>query len=209
MADEKPNTPEGSAADTKATDAKSDAAKTTAATGAGTPSPATPPPPGTKPPAPEKYDLKLPDGSPLGTDAIERTAAFAKERGLTNDIAQALLARDHDLAVMASQTQEQQAVAAREQWVQQGRADQEIGGAKFSEHVALAARVVSRFGTDQFKQALESTGLGNHPELVRVFARIGRLMSDDQFVMPGQRAPEPEPKKGAEEILYGKAGKPA
>jgi hypothetical protein len=44
---------------------------------------------------PEKYDLKLPEASLLDASHVEKLTAFAKERGLSNDEAQALLEREN------------------------------------------------------------------------------------------------------------------
>ena len=39
---------------------------------------------------PEKYDLKIPDGALITPADVERIATFAKERGLSNEEAQAV-----------------------------------------------------------------------------------------------------------------------
>jgi hypothetical protein len=155
--------------------------------------------------APEKYDLKLPDGSTLGADFVNRTADTARALGLTNEAGQKLL--DAQIAEIAK-TNADAVDAAKVEWtkaMQPGGAiwteqeakwrttslaDAEIGGSpeKLEASVDLAKRVVTRFASDDAKKFFEDSGLGSHPELVRMFARIGKSMSEATLALPGARA---------------------
>lgn len=66
---------------------------------------------------------------------------------------------------------QQQASAA---WADAVRSDSEVGGANFDTAVADAQSVIRQFGTPALRRALDQTGMGNHPETVRLLARIGR-----------------------------------
>lgn len=144
---------------------------------------------------PEKYDLKLPDGTPLDSSEIEKTADYARERGLSNDAAQELLRRDHE-AVMGYIDRAKEQVA---QWASQAQADKEIGGDAFAGNVETAKRFFDRFGSPALKKALNDTGLGNHPELIRLGLKAGKAMADDSFVKGGG---SPETKKSPAEVAY-------
>lgn len=156
---------------------------------------------GDKPGVPEKYELKLPENSLLDPSRLEKIAAVAKERGLSNEAAQALV--DHESQAVADfqKAQLEGLKKTSEKWVEELKADKEFGGEAFSKTAEAAKRVVARFGDQQFREALESTGLGNHPALVRVFARIGKAMSEDQFVQPGAAPASP---MRIEDRFYGK-----
>ena len=41
------------------------------------------------------------------------------------------------------------------------------------------------FATPELKKALNETGFGNHPELVRLFVKIGKSLSEDSFTTKG------------------------
>lgn len=151
--------------------------------------------------APEKYDLKLPDGSTLDQSAIERVATYAKEKGLSQEMAQAVLEREHMAVDSYSKSIDEQWKAQQAQWTQTVQSDKEMGGAAFKENVELAHRVIKKYASEEFVNALESSGFGNHPELMRVFLRIGKQMSEDKLVLPGAQAGG---KKSIEEIFYGK-----
>jgi hypothetical protein len=154
-----------------------------------------------KPAVPEKYDLKLPEGSSLDASYVEKVASYAKEQKLSNEQAQAVLERENTAVATYVESQKDQLKKQTETWVESLRGDKELGGEAFKENVELAKRVVHRFGSEEFRKTLSETGLGNHPELVRVFARIGKEMAEDKLVHPGSQSGG---KKSLESIFYGK-----
>lgn len=141
---------------------------------------------------PTEYKLSKPEKSLLSDEHVARIAAFAKEQGLTNDKAQALLNRESQV-VADARTQvgvEADAKLAELQtnWIATAKDDKEIGGANFTQNAELSRRVLATFGTPEFNAILEDPKqgrFGNHPELVRVFSRIGKAMSEDKLVNPG------------------------
>jgi hypothetical protein len=142
---------------------------------------------------PESYELKLPEGSKLSKAQADEIAAYAKEQGLSQEQAQKQLERESKLVEGFEAKSLEQLQEATVQWLETCKTDKEVGGETFQRNAELAKRVVSRFGTPEFKAELERTGLGNHPELFRFCKRIGESMSDDQFIMPGtQSAPKPD-----------------
>ncbi len=154
-----------------------------------------------KPVVPEKYDLKLPEGSQLPPAHVEKLASLAKERGLSQDEAQAMLDRDSGLISSYAKEQQDQFKKQSDTWKAEFVADKEFGGEKATENVELAHRVVKRFADDKFVQELERSGLGDHPDLLRTFARIGKEMSEDRLRMPNTQGGGGV-KKSAEETFY-------
>ncbi len=149
---------------------------------------------------PDKYDLKLPKDSLLEAAHIEKTMAYAKEKGLSQDEAQSLLEREHAVVAAYVDAERSKLEIQKDEWVKLSNADKEFGGEKFKQSVELAHRVLAKHGSQALKGALNETGLGNHPELIRLLVRIGKGMADDSAVFVGR---EPAPEKSAAEILYG------
>lgn len=154
----------------------------------------------TKPAAQEAYQLALPDGSPLDPKALEEISAFARERGFSKEQAQAVLERES--AVLTSYREAQQAALqqATEQWFAEVKADPELGGEAFAKNVELAKRVVARYGSEKLKQTLNESGLGNHPELVRLLVKIGKETAEDTLVVP--RATQTPQSREARDVLF-------
>lgn len=154
------------------------------------------------PVVPEKYELKLPEGSSLDQSALDRVASYAKEKGLSQEMAQAVLEREHLAVSSYSERIDKEWEATKQQWVQTVQADKELGGEAFKVNAELAHRVIKKYASEDFVKALETSGFGNHPELLRTFLRIGKAMSEDKLVLPGAQAGG---KKPIEELFYGKS----
>lgn len=152
-----------------------------------------------KPVVPEKYDLKLPKDSPMNAAQVEKLSSYAKEKGLSNEQAQSLLDRESEAVSGYASEQAEKQSQFMASLAEQAKNDKEIGGESFKKNVELASRVVTRFGTPEFKKELDRSGLGNHPELIRVFKRVGEAMSEDQLIIPGAQS---HGKKSTASILY-------
>ncbi|HCQ7275347.1 TPA: peptidase [Citrobacter freundii] len=149
--------------------------------------------------APEKYEFKPAEGQELDTAALEQFEPIARELNLTNEQAQKMV--DLYGTKIMPMVQQQQAEAwqkTTEQWAADVKADKEIGGDKLTGNLSAAQRALAQFGTPELKEYLEGTGLGNHPELVKAFIKIGKAMSEDGMVDGSNQG-----QRSAAEVLYG------
>lgn len=134
---------------------------------------------------PDKYELKLPNGSQLQPAEVEKVASYAKERKLTQEQAQDVLNTRSEAVSSYSEAQVSAYNERINSWKAASAADKEIGGVDYGKNVELAHRAMKTFGGDTLMQELEVTGYGNHPEVVRVFARIGKAMGEGRLINPG------------------------
>jgi hypothetical protein len=148
---------------------------------------------------PEKYEFKLPEGLAPDAKHLAEIESFAKAHKLTNAQAQAQLEREIAAKAGFVEAQKADLKKASDGWVEAAKADAEIGGDKLSKSVELSRRVMSKFGSEKLINALDETGLGNNPELIRLLSRIGAQMSDDSLVHGGKTPPQP---KRAADIFY-------
>jgi hypothetical protein len=160
------------------------------------------------PPAspPEKFDLKAPENLLLDAKAyMEKTATIAREQGLSQQQAQAML--EHGNTAVSGFVEEQKNLLRKqvEGWEAEVKADKEFGGENLKESMTHAQRFASKYGTPELVKALEQTGFGSFPELFKAFVRAGKAMSNDNFIR--STMPPAEPKKTAAEILYGGSAK--
>lgn len=148
--------------------------------------------------APEKYEFTAGEGVELDTEALKDFEPVARDLNLTNEQAQKLVDAYPKILAGVQQRQAEAWQAQTEQWAVDVKADKEIGGDKLTANLSVAQRALDQFGTPELKEYLEGTGLGNHPELVKAFIKIGKAMSEDGMVdgsNQGQRT--------AAEVLYG------
>jgi hypothetical protein len=128
------------------------------------------------------FELKLPEGSNLDASYLEQTKALAKELGLSQEAAQKLVERDSGLLSSVSERNAVQVREKTEQWAKDAQADKEIGGGNFQSSVNDARTALDKFGSPEFKNMLNQSGVGNHPELIRLLARVGKAMREDKMV---------------------------
>lgn len=150
---------------------------------------------------PEKYELKLPEKSPLSQADIDKVSAIAKEKGLSNDVAQTLLEQRSQAVAEFAAGQLTQLETKKTEWLETAKTDKEYGGEAFNKNAEIASRVIARFGSEALKKDLNESGLGNHPELVRMMVKIGKEFSEDQLVLPGASTTSKE-KKSIADRLY-------
>ena len=148
--------------------------------------------------APEKYEFQAGEGVELDAEALKDFEPVARELNLTNEQAQKLVDAYPKILAGVQQRQAEAWQAQTEQWAADVKADKEIGGDKLTANLSAAQRALDQFGTPELKEYLNATGLGNHPDLVKTFVKIGKAMSEDGMVTgkeSGQRS--------AAEVLYG------
>jgi len=128
----------------------------------------------------ENYDMGEYD-----PETTEDFRQLAHQIGLNNDQANVLF----DAYVNAIAGQQEQEQSAFEQFeVENTQALQKEWGGSFDKNVELARRAFMNFATPEAVEIMEQTGLGNHPEILKVFSRIGELLQEDS-VLPGSSTP--------------------
>ena len=147
----------------------------------------------------QEFSLSLPEGSLLDDKAVEAVTEFAKENKLSKEQAQAVLQRESDLISDVQEFQKSEHKERVEGWAETVRTDSELGGDNFNKTAELAKRAVDAFATEEFKKELAVSGYGNHPEVVRVFAKIGESLESKALITGDPVKQE----KSMEEVFYG------
>lgn len=160
------STPPAAAADTKTDDTKAAA-----------------------PVVPEAYDLQMPDGVELDKAAADEFTTIAKELKLDQAAAQKLA----DIAAKQAQRQVEAHTKLVESWVEQVKADKDIGGDKLDENLGIARKALETFGTPELRDVLNASGLGNHPEVIKAFVKAGKAISEDKFVAGAPKGSDTDP----------------
>lgn len=94
--------------------------------------------------------------------------------------------------------------AAKDQvskWETAAKTDPEIGGDKFDANIVAAKSVLGKFGNEAFTKYLNETGLGSHPEMIRMMIKIAKEFGEDKLLAGGAGAGQAQAKSTAE-VLY-------
>lgn len=138
-------------------------------------------------PAPfDPAKLELPEGWQVNEGLMAEFTPLAAELGLNQETGQKLIEM-HTKALQSVHEGYAKAFGDTVQgWAESAKTDKEIGGDKYNENVVTALKAINRFGTPELQKALNESGLGNHPELIRFCLRIGKAISEDSFG-PGEQ----------------------
>lgn len=126
------------------------------------------------------YELNVPSGyEEYSSDLSDWFRQEAHSAKLPAHMAQRL----HDAYVQRMMDNQSNAVLDQQrQFEDWGNEMKKEYGTAYDEKVGMARRAVRAFGSDQLSDLLNNTGLGNHPEMIRAFAKIGaELSTSNQF----------------------------
>lgn len=138
--------------------------------------------------APEKYEFKLPEGQVMDAGVQAQFEAVARELNMPQEAAQKLL---ETMSPKIQEAQAAQMIKVREGWVAEMKADKDLGGSKLDENLAVAKKAMDTLATPGFKTFLNESGLGDHPEMVRLLVKAGRAISEDKPSGQGNGAANP------------------
>lgn len=148
----------------------------------------------------EYTDFSMPEGVSLDEELLGNATPLFQEAGLSQEMAQKFV--DFYSGIRAGETQAQESAIADQisSWGEQAKADTEFGGEKFDENIAQALRALDKFGTPELRKVLDETGLGNHPEVIRLAFRVGATVTEDR--PEGDSAASAATPKTRSETLY-------
>ena len=129
-----------------------------------------------RPESPDKYELKLPESGTVDEGLVKEFRTAAHQSGLQPRQAQGLLdwfnKTQGDRMTAYTKTMEDGVGKLKGEW-----------GGKFDEKISVASRAVKELGGDELISLLEETGLGNHPTLVKFFAKLGESTMEDKIIV--------------------------
>jgi hypothetical protein len=163
----------------------------------------------TAPKAPEHYEKfvtpkAMPEGFELDDAVTESLHTVSRELDLTQEQAQKVVTSVWP--VLLRRAEEQQA-ELHDKWAAEAKADKEYGGKNFDDNIAKAIRAQEVLGSDGLREFLDETGLGDHPEMVRFFVKVGQLVSEDSFVggVKGGKSVDLNDEAAVANVLYPKS----
>jgi len=163
-----------------------------------------------EPQAPEAYEFKLPEGLPEGHSVDEQMldawGDIARELDLTQESAQTVV--DKFIPAMIERAVKQQE-SMLQQWEKDAREHPDVtAGEGLEANLRAAEQAISKFGSDGLRELLVQ-GIGNHPEVVAFFVKVGNALKPDGFVSgespAGKSPPNPNDSQAMAELLYGKS----
>lgn len=151
--------------------------------------------------APEAYEAFVaPEGVTIDADVATEFTAIAKENNLSQAAAQKLFDLGAKQSAKLSESLLSKTAEVQAQWENDAKADKEFGGEKLAENLAVASKALNAYASPELKALLgkydaeknpKGTSLGNHPEMIRLFLRVGQAMAEDKLVTGSPAAAKP------------------
>ena len=145
---------------------------------------------------PDKYEFKAPEGQEVDAKLVEAVTPIFKELGISAEGAQKLF--DFHTAAMKSVTDTltNTMTETREAWRGEVVKDPALGNGTDNlkpEVRANIAKAIEAVGdakaVSAFKEAMDLTGAGDNPALIRGLNAIGKLLSEGTLVRGGGPSP--------------------
>lgn len=124
----------------------------------------------------DKIEIATPEGYEVDDEIKVEFMTAAKEIGLSQKGAERLVG----IQTKLQEKQAERTAQLIKDWDKQARTDKEIGGKDFDANAAHGRQFLADFGNEKVSVLLDATGLGNHPEVVRMFIRAGKAMGEAQ-----------------------------
>jgi hypothetical protein len=133
--------------------------------------------------APEKYEaFEAPEGFAFNPEKLEQATSIFKELGLSQEKAQKLIAFEINRQTEETTNLQRLWETTTKEWREAASNDTELGGANLEASVITAKAGIKAFGSGEFKDMLEATGVGDHPEMLRFLVNIGKAVQDDKIL---------------------------
>lgn len=89
-------------------------------------------------------------------------------------------------------------------WLEEAKADPEIGGQKWEKTQVHVQNGVRALKAEKCVEYLQSIGCMNHPEIIRTFAKIGEMTGEDRLSGGGGGTQKPQTMKDHAHAIFGK-----
>lgn len=131
------------------------------------------------PVADAEIKIDLPEGVEVDEKLLDSFKEFAGENSLDSESASKLATWFASQQEAATKGQVEAAQQQSEKWGEELKTDPDFGGEQYSANVNFARQGVMETGGQPLADLLDQYGLGNHPVMVKAFARVGQANAED------------------------------
>lgn len=149
--------------------------------------------------APETYaDFTAPEGTTLDKELVAEVTPIFKELGLSQEAAQKLMDFHTSKFAKTNELLAKSVDDMRADWRNQVMSDKDIGG-KIDQVKIELGRAKDRLPTEirsAFDEAMNITGLGDHPAIVKGLYEMAKMVNEGSHVSGGGPSPNGQSKTG-------------
>ena len=142
------------------------------------------------PDTPDGYEFEAPEGFMASPEELSRFKAVAHESGINQ--------KQFGQLMGLQVTSQKEALTALKTQMEKRQAESETAlktewGDNYEKKLESARRVLNheKIADEEFKKFLEDTRFGDHPRVIKLFAKMADLISEDTFNKPGTGEQQP------------------
>lgn len=133
----------------------------------------------------QPYELKFDETLTVEPEVKTKLEAFGKEHNVPAEAMQ-------NIVKEIATRQNEEVTNTIKAWQTESLSDKEFGGDNYETNIKIAAKPLQKYGTQKLVELLEQTGLNSNPEVIRVFHRIGKAMSEGESIDTTKAKAEPD-----------------
>lgn len=131
-------------------------------------------------------------------------SSIVNEFGIPRDAIAKLVALQEKTMSAASEAGSRSWNELQDRWQNEVKADKEIGGPALTANLARIGQLLDTYGSPEVRAALDLTGAGNNPAIVKFMSKIASALTEGGFVSGNLPSSGPA---DAASILYPNQGK--
>lgn len=123
--------------------------------------------------------IELPEGVQVDSHIAEQFGDICRDLNLSNSAYQKIVAK---MGPVMAERQAARLEEVKKEFLAQGRADKDMGGANWATTKAEASKAYVKFVDPETRAFLKQTGLDCHPGIIRAFHNVQKAVADDTVV---------------------------
>ena len=144
-------------------------------------------------------EIKVPEGFVVDESVSKPFVEIVNKFGLPRDAVAELVTLQANAMKAASETSTQVWDKMQEDWTKAVKADPDIGGEKLAPALGKIAQLIDHYKIPELRTALDMTGAGNNPHVIKFLHAIASDLGEGKFVNPNTPAAGT---KTTAELLY-------
>ena len=136
--------------------------------------------------------IELPEGYRIDVSTAEELGKVCRELNLSQSAYQKIIEK---MSPALADRQAARLEEVKKEFLAQGRADKDMGGANWATTKAEASKAYVKFVDPETRAFLKQTGLDCHPGIIRAFHNVQKAVADDTVVRGQASSGKPDPAK--------------
>lgn len=127
-------------------------------------------------------DIVIPEGMEVAEDLRDEFLGIVNNQELDpKERVNQMIGLYGKALTAASETNSKAWADLQSEWQSKVKADPEIGGAKFDATINKIGKLVEEFGSDELRGAMDMTGAGNNPAIIKFLATLADKLTEGSF----------------------------